>query len=303
MKNILSTIGQFRHHLNDDIDRGHFIGSVMIQKSNNTDVPTKHRFLDEAGDTTFHGKGKKLIVGNEGVSKSFIIGMVKFRQPLPELRKAILEMQKEVERDSYYKGVPSILKKAEKGGYFFHAKDDLPEVRRTFFDFIKKVDCSFEAIVARKIPDIFIKKHNSKEAEFYADILSHLLKNKLELGDRLVLNIAKRGNTTRHTTLLLALDKATRRFKIKHPEKNIETKVFFNIQSQIQEPLLTIADYFCWAIQRVFERGEVRFYEYLIDKISLVIDLYDRDKWEGSRNYYTKKNPLTAQNKISPLLH
>jgi len=101
----------------------------------------------------------------------------------------------------------------------------------------------------------------------------------------------------------MALDKATRRFATKNPGKQIETKVVFNIQSPIEEPLLNVADYFCWAIQRVFERGEIRFYEFLIDKISLVIDLYDREKWEGSRNYYTKNNPLTAQNKISPLLH
>lgn len=266
-------------------------------------APTKHRFLDEAGDTTFYGKGKKCIIGNEGVSKSFIIGMVKFKQTLPELRQRIFELQNEVEHDPYYKGVPSITKKAQRRGYFFHAKDDLPEVRRTFFEFIKTIDCSFEAVVARKIPDIFLKKHNSREAEFYADLLSHLLKNKLELGDKLILNIAKRGSSTRHTTLTMALDKATRRFSKKYPEKQIETKVVFNIQDHHEEPLLNVADYFCWTIQRVFERGELRFYEFLIDKISLVIDLYDTEKWEGSKNYYHIKNPLTVQNKISPLLH
>lgn len=275
----------------------------MNQKAQNSNTPTKHRFLDEAGDTTFYGKGKKLIIGNEGVSKSFIIGMVKFKQPLHDLRQRIIELQKAVEQDPYYKDVPSIVKKAQKGGYFFHAKDDLPEVRRTFFDFIKTLDCRYEAVVARKIPELFIKKHNSKEAEFYADLLSHLLKNKLELGEKLVLNIAKRGSSTRHTTLAMALDKATRRFIKRFPDKQIETKVVFNIQSPSDEPLLNIADYLCWAIQRVFERGEVRFYEFLIDKVSLVIDLYDREKWKGSRNYYTKNNPLTAQNKISPLLH
>jgi hypothetical protein len=149
----------------------------MNPKTQNSNIPTKHRFLDEAGDTTFFGKGKKCIIGNEGVSKSFIIGMVKFKQPLHNIRQRIVEMQREVERDPYYKGVPNILKKAKKGGFFFHAKDDLPEVRRSFFDFIKTIDCSFEAVVARKIPDVFIKKHNSKEVEFYADLLSHLLKN------------------------------------------------------------------------------------------------------------------------------
>ncbi len=39
-----------------------------------------HRFLDESGDTTFYGKKKRVIVGENGVSKSFILGMVKLKQ-------------------------------------------------------------------------------------------------------------------------------------------------------------------------------------------------------------------------------
>jgi hypothetical protein len=53
-------------------------------------------------------------------------------------------------------------------------------------------------------------------------------------------------------------------------------------------------------VQRVFEQGEVRHYNYLAEKIRLVGDLYDRDKYIGNRNYYDKKNPLTAENKLGP---
>jgi hypothetical protein len=53
-------------------------------------------------------------------------------------------------------------------------------------------------------------------------------------------------------------------------------------------------------VQRVFEQGEVRHYNYLAEKIRLVVDLYDRERYEGSRNYYDRKNPLTAQNKLGP---
>jgi hypothetical protein len=38
----------------------------------------------------------------------------------------------------------------------------------------------------------------------------------------------------------------------------------------------------------------------MLDKISLVVDIYDREKYEGSRNYYKRANPLTPANKISP---
>ena len=71
------------------------------------------------------------------------------------------------------------------------------------------------------------------------------------------------------------------------------------------EPLLNVADYFCWTIQNVFERGNIRYYNYLRDKISRVIDLYDFDSYgkENWPKYYGPKNPLTAKNRISPPSH
>jgi hypothetical protein len=55
-------------------------------------------------------------------------------------------------------------------------------------------------------------------------------------------------------------------------------------QNHQTEPLLNIADYFCWAIQRVFERGETRYYDFIRKKNSFVVDLYDNEKWEGSKS-------------------
>jgi hypothetical protein len=74
----------------------------------------------------------------------------------------------------------------------FHATDDVPEVRKIFFDALKnEFDFSCEVMVARKIPQIFMRKHNGKENELYADVLGHLLKSKLKYS-KIVLNIAER---------------------------------------------------------------------------------------------------------------
>ena len=260
-----------------------------------------HRFLDEAGDTTFWGKSKIPIVGKtQGVSLSFILGMVKFKHPLNDIRNKIIKLQNEIVSDEYYKGVPSIEKKKRKSGYFFHATDDLPEVREKFFRFIKTLDLSFEAVVGRKIYNIFINKHNSNEAEFYADLLSHLLKNKFEIGGKLILNIAERGKSTKNHNLEIAVNTAQKRFNITKPDKEISTQIVFNVQNPTKEPLLCISDYICWAVQRVFERGETRYYNFIEDKISLVIDLYDSSKYENNQNYYNHRNKLTAENKLSP---
>lgn len=259
-----------------------------------------HRFLDEAGDTTIFGKGKIIRLGQPGVSSTFILGMVKFREPLAPIRGEIIQLQKKIEADPYFLEVPSIRKKQIAGGYYFHATDDIPEVRKEFYDFIKSKDCSFEAIVGRKIASIFINKHNGNEAEFYADLLSHLLKNKLGQDQHMILNIAEKGSSTRHNNLQSALNKANMRFSKKAADREAKTIVTFNVQKYTLEPLLTVADYFCWAIQRVFEKGEIRYYNFMFDKISLVVDLYDAERWHGSKNYYRKGNPLTAQNKTSP---
>lgn len=259
-----------------------------------------HRFLDEAGDTTFFGKGRIPILGTEGVSNTFILGMVNFKEPLQPIRNKIVDLQKSIERNDYYNSVKSIIKRIEKGGFYFHAKDDIPELRKEFFDFILDINCSFQAVVGRKIISLFEKKHNSKDTEFYADLLSHLIKDKFEKYPKLVLNIAERANSTAINNLEIGLKKAKQRFISKNPDKEIKSEISFNVHKYQNEPLLSIADYLCWVIQRVFEKGEVRYYNYLMEKISLVVDLYDKNSYDSSKNYYHKNNKLTEKNKVSP---
>jgi hypothetical protein len=263
---------------------------------------TRHRFLDEAGDTAFYGKGRIPLLGKqEGVSLCFILGMVKFRSPLDPIRTEICRLAEQVANDTYFNDILSIQKKkATPGGFYFHATDDPQEVRKVFYDYIKSLELSFEAVVGRKIFSIFADKHNNKESEFYADMLSHLLKNKLQTGGDLVLNISQRGNVTRNSVLQVALEKAILRFLKRKTPDQIKTHIVFNVQNPRSEPLLCVADYLCWAVQRVFERGEMRYYNYVSEKIGLVIDLYDNSRYVNNLNYYTEKNLLTPLNKISP---
>ena len=259
-----------------------------------------HRFLDEAGDTTFFGKDRVPILGQEGVSLCFGLGMVRFTAPVVEVRAQVENQCRTVETDEYVNHIPSVAKRVQSGGFYFHAKDDPPEVRERLFKWIRETDCSLEMVVGRKIPALFARKHNGKDSEFYADLLSHLLKNKLKLGQRLVINIAERGKTTRNHVFELAMTKARERFAKKQDASAISSEVVFNVQNPRTEPLLCVPDYLAWTVQRVFERGETRHYDFVRERISLVVDLYDAEKYEGSRNYYTPKRPLTAENKLGP---
>lgn len=255
-----------------------------------------HRFLDEAGDTTFYGKGKLPIVGMNGVSKCFMLGMLKVKEPLDLARSKVIALQNSIGTDPYFNGIASIEKKKAVGGFFLHATDDVPEVRKMGYELLKSIDCSFEVVVARKIPQLYERKHNGKEAEFYADLLSHLLKNKLRKYDRLVLNIAKRSKCTTQNNLQQGLEKSIIRSDNRPSIKERKCSVHFNVQEPTTEPLLNVADYFCWAVQRVFERGETRYYDYLGDQISIVTDIYDSDKYAGNKHIYNKRRRLTRDN-------
>jgi len=94
------------------------------------------------------------------------------------------------------------------------------------------------------------------------------------------------------------LQKAVDRFGKRWDVLEIRSRVVFNVQTPRTEPLLNVADYLCWEVQRVFERGEMRHYEFVREKIGLVVDLYDSANYEGSRNYYTRNRPLTTGNKL-----
>lgn len=265
-----------------------------------------HYFLDEAGDPTFYGKGKVPIIGQKGVSNCFILGMLKVNEPLNSVRRKIIDLQNQIIKDPYYEEIRSINKKKSSHGYYLHATDDIPEVRKSAFELIRSIDCTFEAVVARKIYYIFENKHNTKDAEFYADLLSHLLKNRIGKYDRLVLNIAERTGFTSHDNLQKGLAKTLALSKHRNSSRAHNCKVVFTVQRHTAEPLLNIADYLCWSIQRVFEMGETRYYNYIRDKISVIWDIYDFAGAVNGQNYYSKKRRLSEANCInekSPAMH
>ena len=68
--------------------------------------PTKHFFVDEAGDLTLFDKKGRSMLGKEGVSRCFMVGFIELPDPgeaddeLEDLRRYLL-------RDPYFGGVPS----------------------------------------------------------------------------------------------------------------------------------------------------------------------------------------------------
>lgn len=69
-------------------------------------------------------------------------------------------------------------------------------------------------------------------------------------------------------------------------------------QTPSGEPCLSVIDYMNWAVYRAFVRREMRYFQVVQDKVSLLVDLYDRAHYP--KNWYNRKNPFDAT-KITPL--
>ena len=133
-------------------------------------------------------------------------------------------------------------------------------MRTVLLHYLRELPCEAEVVVARKIPALFEEKHQAREEEFYADLLARLIETRLKRQGTLVLNVAERGSSTREKVLTKAFELATERASRKWGADQLRARVVFNIQTPRTEPLLTVSDYLCWAVQRVFEQGEMRHY-------------------------------------------
>lgn len=109
----------------------------------------KHLFIDEAGDLTLFNKRGKNIVGNEGVSRLFMIGLIHLPNPA-FAREKLEELRRELLADSYFRKVPSFQSERKKTAICFHAKDDLPEVRREVFRLLPVFEAKVSIAIRRK---------------------------------------------------------------------------------------------------------------------------------------------------------
>lgn len=266
----------------------------MVKDSKESEKPDKsYFFVDEAGDPVFFNKYGKNIVGTEGCSKIILLGLIRMSDP-DLMRDKISELRDEIIQDKYLEQISSI-KKTEQS---FHAKDDCPEVREKFYKLIETLDFKAEFFVGRKIEKIFLGKHKGKQNLFYDDLISKLFENKLHKTKHNIIYFATRGNRERQEPLELAIEKAKSRFEKKW-DIEINSKIEILPQSPLGEPCLQVIDYMNWAVQRAFIKKEMRYFEFVREKVSYLVDVYDLDKYP--KNYYNRSKNIFDINKISPL--
>lgn len=134
--------------------------------------------------------------------------------------------------------------------------------------------------------------------DIYDDLVKRLFKNILHKAEVNKIVFAHRGKSARQRALQEAIRKAGRNFEKKTGIRS-QSKTSITSAYPSRYAGLQIVDYYLWAIQRMFERGEDRFFQLLRDGYRLIMDLDDtRSKPYG--RWYSDSDVLTLS-KIKPV--
>ena len=229
-----------------------------------------------------------------------MLGLLEAPNPA-ELQRNFDDLRGELIRDPYFKNVPSMQEKSRKTALAFHANNDLPEVRREVFRILRDMEgLSFFAVVADKWRTLeYVRQRNETDRhyryhpnELYDYLVPRLFKERLHQSRRYDIMFSRRGKSDRATALRQELEKARHEFANR---QDIVSDVSLNVSvaRPKQSAGLQAVDYFAWALQRLYERGEDRYVEYLWGAFRLVQDIDDRRK-AGYGVHYTQKKPLDA---------
>jgi hypothetical protein len=265
--------------------------------------PRMHHFIDEAGDLSLFNRRKQVVLGTEGVSKFFMVGAAFVADP-EALDEQLASLRKSVLSDPLLNRVPSLDPARRKTAIAFHAKDDLPEVRYKVFTLLAASEVQIFAVVRTKQALVeqarllFRRGIRLSENEIYDELLSRLLRNRLHLAESNSIVVARRGTRDRKDALTAALGRAQENFAAKWGVRNFGPCEIATAYPH-ESGGLQAADYFLWALQRLYERHEDRYFAPLAKHYRIIMDLDDtRRKAYGE--WYSDSNPLTLE-KLKPV--
>ena len=269
--------------------------------SNAAAAPMARRFyfVDEAGDATLFGGKGRVLVGEPGCSRYFMLGVLDVADPAA-LGAELAALRQRLLADPYFRDVPSMQPERRKTAVAFHAKDDLPEVRREVFQILLRHKLQFNAVVRDKQRVLdYVQRRNQVDEryryqpnELYDNLVARLFKDRLHLTPEVEVCFASRGKSDRSAALRQALETARARFEAKW-QREVKSTVVVRQAAAARDPALQAVDYFLWALQRHFERRESRFVQLIWPQVG-VVQAIDETNAAPYGSYYTKKKPLVA---------
>ena len=268
----------------------------MKSQKQNTASAT-HYFVDESGDGVLFGSQGRVLLGQPEGRSHFVLGVLQV--PQPQILATELEsLRQDLLKDPYFKNVASMQPERNKTALMFHAKDDVPEVRREVFKVLARHEIKFYAVVRdMRYVLAYVQERNARDAnyryrpdELYDQTVARLFKDRLHSYETCRISYGVRGTADRTRAFQNALGLARTRFEQKWG-KTVTTQIELVPSSPRKEPCLQAVDYMLWALHRYYSRQEGRFIEMLWDKVGLIHAVDDTANATYG-TYYTKKKPL-----------
>jgi hypothetical protein len=268
---------------------------------------TTHLFVDEAGDTTLFGRHGKVLVGTDQTSRFFMVGRLEVGD-MPALEADLAALRAELLADPLVNTVPSMQPAAGKTALFFHAKDDVQEVRIAVFKLLRRHELKFSAVVKDKLVLLEdVERRNAADPsyrykadghELYDDLSARLFDRFGQFGSSREVTFAVRGNKPRTAVLKAVLDEIDGGF---HADFGFAPHGHTSVHSGFPSKSagLQACDYLLWALQRFYERGEERYLSAMWPHFTRVLDLdvpLATRKKRGSKVEaveFNEKHPLT----------
>lgn len=241
----------------------------------NTQVDAAHApgthsyYVDEAGDPVLFNSKGQMIAGQEGCSRFFILGKLEIMEP-NVLADALTNLRRRLLADEYFAGVPSMSPEKGKTAKLFHAKDDLPEIRREVFHLLKDQNVRFYAVARDKHTIVQkVLEHQKKQPSYryrpnqlYDRCVPAMFENRLHQHEAYQIIFAKRGSRDRTEAFERGLLEAKTKFRQKWDIEST-SPIEVAVSDPTRSTCLQAVDYFLWAMQRCFERGEHRYLDLL----------------------------------------
>ncbi len=264
--------------------------------SSNEPVP-HHYFVDESGDGVIFDSRGRVLIGTGQVQDYFILGMVEFSD-LHGVEKDLNGLRAELLADPYFKGVPSMQPERQKTAVCFHAKDDIPEVRREVFKILLRHEFNFYGII-RTMAAVHrrVAKLNERDptyryapSELYDSAVRRLFDKKLHTQPAYKVIFASRGKARTRALRdhLLHAQKKSKKAAGTYPDAMVEVQAMPAKDSVG----LQVADYCLWAVQRLFSRHEDRYLGLIWPKIALLVDADDTSEKPYGTYHHQKRPPL-----------
>ena len=216
-------------------------------------MPLRYVFVDEAGNLDFSLRGSRYFT-----LASVVLDDCEIGQELIQLRRDIVRRGTDL-RDG------------------FHATEDRQAVRDEVFRLIAKRDFRIDATIfekAKTTPELRTDDSRFVKAVWFYH-MKHLLPLIATAQDEVFIVGATLNLKRKRQSAQEAIAEAVGTTAGSIPFKTAAW-------SAASEPCLQVADYCCWAIQRKWERNDMRSYALIEDKIATEFDIF---RW-GAQRYY-----------------